>query len=144
MKKWLDKTWAKITAFILLIVFTALAIAGGAGIAYLVSEDVYLDGGEQLQRDLYWRLCDEELLQAEYDLWVMTGGAVISDRIAMMDATVDNSAPLDLTSPELADSFRRNYDGSACSLTLRRADGTVLMQNYEPDEKALCLLEDAL
>lgn len=144
MKKWLDKTWAKITAFILLIVFTVLAIAGGAGIAYLVSEDVYLDGGEQLQRDLYWRLCDEELLQAEYDLWVMTGGTIISDRVAMMDATVDNSAPLDLTSPELADSFRRNYDGSACSLTLRRADGTVLMQNYEPDEKALCLLEDAL
>ena len=144
MKKWLDKTWAKITAFILLIVFTVLAIAGGAGIAYLVSEDVYLDGGEQLQRDLYWRLCDEELLQAEYDLWVVTGGTIISDRVAMMDATVDNSAPLDLTSPELADSFRRNYGDSACSLTLRRADGTVLMQNYEPDEKALCLLEDAL
>ncbi len=144
MKKRLDKTWAKITAFILLIVFTALSIAGGAGIFYLLESDVYLDGGAQLQRDLYCRVCNEELLQAEYDLWHMTGGAIISDRVAMMDAAVENSAPLDLTSPELADSFRRNYDGSDCSLTLRRADGTVLMQNYEPDEKALCLLEDAL
>ena len=144
MKKWLDKTWAKATAFILLIVFTALALAGGAGIFYLLESDVYLDGGEQLQQELYCRVCDEELLQAEYDLWAMTGGAILSDRVAEWGETVENSAPLDLTSPELADTFRRNYGGAACSLTLRRADGTVLLQNREPDEKALCISVDAL
>ncbi|MBR4636679.1 MAG: HAMP domain-containing histidine kinase [Clostridia bacterium] len=53
MKKLLDKTWAKVTAFCLLVVFTALTVAGGAGIALLVSENVYRDGGYSVYEYLY-------------------------------------------------------------------------------------------
>ena len=45
MKKWLDKTWAKVVAFCLLLVFTVLAAAGGGAIAWLISDDAYVDGG---------------------------------------------------------------------------------------------------
>lgn len=53
MKKCIDKTWAKITAFCLLVIFTALTVAGGAGIAWLVSENVYRDGGYSVNEYLY-------------------------------------------------------------------------------------------
>jgi len=145
MKKWLDKTWAKITAFVLLIVFTVLTVAGGLGIFFLAENGVYLDGGEQLQQYSYHHACYERIWQAENDLWQMTGGTVFSDRLAMMDSPMPaGSLPLDLTSPEAADSFRRTYEDSVCSLTLRDADGTVLLQNYAPDENSLYVLEDTL
>ena len=53
MKKWLDKTWAKVLFFCLMIVFTVLTIAGGAGIVYLLDYNVYQDGGSQLYRHIY-------------------------------------------------------------------------------------------
>ncbi|MBQ4382922.1 MAG: HAMP domain-containing histidine kinase [Firmicutes bacterium] len=53
MRKWLDKTWAKVLFFCLMIVFTVLTIAGGAGIFYLLDYNVYQDGGSQLYRHIY-------------------------------------------------------------------------------------------
>ena len=41
MKLFLNKTWAKVTAFLLFFVFLALSVAGGLGIAYLASNDYY-------------------------------------------------------------------------------------------------------
>ncbi|MBQ6239465.1 MAG: HAMP domain-containing histidine kinase [Firmicutes bacterium] len=53
MKRWLDKTWAKVLFFCLMIVFTVLTIAGGAGIVYLLDYNAYQDGGTQLYRHIY-------------------------------------------------------------------------------------------
>lgn len=42
MKRFLDKTWAKVVAYFLFFVFTVLSIAGAVGIYYLTANDVYL------------------------------------------------------------------------------------------------------
>lgn len=57
MKRFLDKTWAKITAFFLAILFALICGAAGAGIVYLAQNGVYLDGGKQMQEVLYYDLC---------------------------------------------------------------------------------------
>ena len=64
MKRFLDKTWAKITAFFLFILFAAICTAGTAGIVYLVDEQVYLDDGKQMQDNLNENLCTPYLWQA--------------------------------------------------------------------------------
>ena len=46
MKRFLDKTWTKVAAFILFFVFLGLSIAGGVGIYFLAANDVYLAGSE--------------------------------------------------------------------------------------------------
>ena len=57
MKHFLDKTWAKITAFFLAILFALICGAACAGIVYLAKSGVYLDGGKQMQEALYYDLC---------------------------------------------------------------------------------------
>ena len=57
MKRFLDKTWAKITAFFLAILFALLCAAASTGIVYLAKLGVYLDGGKQLQESLNYDLC---------------------------------------------------------------------------------------
>lgn len=42
MKRFLDKTWTKVAAFILFFVFLGLSIAGSVGIYFLAANDVYL------------------------------------------------------------------------------------------------------
>ena len=46
MKKWLNKPWAKVTFFSLLMIFSALLFLVAVGIGFLISENVYLDGGK--------------------------------------------------------------------------------------------------
>lgn len=41
MKRFLNKTWIKVTAFLLFFVFLALSVAGVLGVAYLASNDYY-------------------------------------------------------------------------------------------------------
>lgn len=53
MKRFLDKTWAKVAAFILFFVFLGLSIAGGVGIYFLAANDVYLAGSEASRQILY-------------------------------------------------------------------------------------------
>ena len=53
MKRFLDKTWAKVAAFILFFVFLGLSIAGSVGIYFLAANDVYLAGSEASRQILY-------------------------------------------------------------------------------------------
>lgn len=53
MKRFLDKTWAKVAAFILFFVFLGLSVAGGVGIYFLAANDVYLAGSEASRQILY-------------------------------------------------------------------------------------------
>lgn len=64
MKRFLDKTWAKITAFFLFILFAAICAAATAGIVYLVDEQVYLDDGKRMQDSLNDSLCIPYLWEA--------------------------------------------------------------------------------
>ena len=57
MKRFLDKTWAKITAFFLAILFALICGAACTGVVYLAKDGVYLDGGKQMQEVLYYDLC---------------------------------------------------------------------------------------
>ena len=53
MKRFLDKTWTKVAAFILFFVFLGLSVAGGVGIYFLAANDVYLAGSEASRQILY-------------------------------------------------------------------------------------------
>lgn len=53
MKRFLDKTWTKVVAFILFFVFLGLSVAGGVGIYFLAANDVYLAGSEASRQILY-------------------------------------------------------------------------------------------
>lgn len=118
MKQWIDKTWAKVTAFCLLLVFTVLAIAGGAGITYLVAENAYLDGGEQLSAQMYEGLCRREMGDAYLYL--------------------ENAQPAFTVPPteEYAAMFARDFQSSPCSVQVRKGD-TVLLSNCDPPESTL-------
>lgn len=63
MKRTLDKTWLKVTAFLLFFVFAAFAAAGILGTVYLASNDIYLQGDaasrEVLYRSQAYRISDE-------------------------------------------------------------------------------------
>ena len=64
MKRFLDKTWAKLTAFFLTLVFSTMTILGGVGIGILVSSDVFLDGGAHLRQSLYESQCMDDIYDA--------------------------------------------------------------------------------
>ena len=53
MKRFLDKTWTKVAAFILFFVFLGLSVAGGVGIYLLAAKDVYLAGRGASRQSLY-------------------------------------------------------------------------------------------
>ncbi len=111
MKKWLDKTWAKATAFCLLIAFTVLLTAGIVGIVFLVTEDVYLDGGKRLQEDRYQNYIYREISSVCYYL---------SDNL---------TEGRDLNDPALAEDFAQMFANSSCELTV--VDKTGKLNNYE-------------
>ena len=65
MKKWVNRTWAKAAAFALTLVFAALTALGALGIAVLVSQGVFLDGGDALSAALYDEQCHSAISQAD-------------------------------------------------------------------------------
>ena len=145
MKRWIDKTWAKVTAFCLMVLFAVLTAAGAVGLTWLVEEDVYLDGGATLRRDLYFHECYDELRRAESWLWGATGGAVFASYQTEWDAA-DRPAPaLDEDSLALAEAFRSAFESSSCRLTLEDAEGRLLLENGgEEAAEPLCSESDDL
>ena len=133
MKKWIDKTWAKVTAFCLLVVFTALSAAGGLGIAWLISEDAYADGGESLQEKLYGNICANELYEAAYCLWDISGQELVCRYSS------DWQYPhAEITTPQDAwpRLFEDRFGDSACSLCLYDMEGNVVLVNYSPPNES--------
>ena len=58
MKRFLDKTWAKVAAYFLFFIFTALAVANTAGVVYFFSHEIYLQGETAAREALYYSQAD--------------------------------------------------------------------------------------
>lgn len=58
MKRFLDKTWAKVAAYFLFFIFTALAVANTAGVVYFFSHEIYLQGEAAAREALYYSQAD--------------------------------------------------------------------------------------
>lgn len=58
MKRFLDKTWAKVVAYFLFFIFTALAVANTAGVVYFFSHEIYLQGETAAREALYYSQAD--------------------------------------------------------------------------------------
>ena len=58
MKRFLDKTWAKVVAYFLFFIFTALAVANTAGVVYFFSHEIYLQGEAAAREALYYSQAD--------------------------------------------------------------------------------------
>ena len=127
MKKWIDKTWAKVTAFCLLVVFTALSAAGGLGIAWLISEDAYADGGEALRKNIYADVCSPELGQAAFFLWLRSGGELVC---RYSYGWAEEGSPAAIPAADLAGQFTREFVDRECSLCLYDMKGNLAMSNH--------------
>lgn len=79
MKRFLDKTWAKVAAFILFFVFLVLSIAGGVGIYFLAANDVYLAGSEASRQILYDGQASDVMTTVINGLYECSDGEALRD-----------------------------------------------------------------
>ena len=99
MKRLLDKTWAKLAAFFLTLLFIALTALGGIGIGILASYNVFLDGGAYLRQTMYESQCNSAIHNAYYYLYgTMANAGLLADDTPDTDAS-DTSAA-DITEEE--------------------------------------------
>lgn len=99
MKRLLDKTWAKLMAFFLTLLFIALTALGGIGIGILASYNVFLDGGAYLRQTMYESQCNSAIHNAYYYLYgTMANAGLLADDTPDTDAS-DTSAA-DITEEE--------------------------------------------
>ena len=87
MKRFLDKTWTKVAAFILFFVFLGLSVAGGVGIYFLAANDVYLAGSEASRQILYDGQANDVMTT------VIDGLYNCSDKEALRDWLLDRCPP---------------------------------------------------
>ena len=99
MKRLLDKTWAKLMAFFLTLVFIALTALGGIGIGILASYNVFLDGGAYLRQTMYESQCNSAIHNAYYYLYgTMANAGLLADDTPDTDASDTSTA--DITEEE--------------------------------------------
>lgn len=141
MKGFLDKTWAKATAFVLTLVFGVLTVLGGVGVGILISYDVFLDGGDLLRQTMYEGSCVSSIYTADSFL----RGTLVNAGVLVSDGTYDYSTAEsgDVTEEEraqvisdlprvFAEEFSR--EAAACHLTVTvRGNGEVVgtFENFE-------------
>lgn len=141
MKGFLDKTWAKATAFVLTLVFGVLTVLGGVGVGILISYDVFLDGGDLLRQTMYKGSCVSSIYTADSFL----RGTLVNAGVLVSDGTYDYSTAEsgDVTEEEraqvisdlprvFAEEFSR--EAAACHLTVTvRGNGEVVgtFENFE-------------
>lgn len=91
MKRLLDKTWAKLTAFFLTLLFGTMTVLGGLGVGILVSCDVFLDGGAYMRETMYESQCSSAIHNAYYYLrGTMANAGLLADDTPSTDTS---SAP---------------------------------------------------
>ena len=99
MKRLLDKTWAKLAAFFLTLLFIALTALGGIGIGILASYNVFLDGGAYLRQTMYESQCNSAIHNAYYYLYgTMANAGLLADDTPDTDASDTSTA--DITEEE--------------------------------------------
>ena len=99
MKRLLNKTWAKLTAFFLTLLFGTMAVLGGLGIGILASCNVFLDGGAYLRQTMYESQCSSAIHNAYYYLYgTMANAGLLADDTPDTDASDTSTA--DITEEE--------------------------------------------
>ena len=144
MKKWVNRTWAKAAAFALTLVLGGLTVLGGAGIAVLVSYDVFLDDGAHLRQTLYQEQCYDSLSMANDYLCTQLDSVGLLDRSYYFVNTDASATAADYNAeaaqqllselPRLfADAFSREL--SSCQLVVSDPDtGETYLANFDLTE----------
>lgn len=141
MKGFLDKTWAKATAFVLTLVFGVLTVLGGLGVAALISYDVFLDDGAFARQSLYENRCYSAVDHADSFLrGNLANAGLLSDADGYDYSNIENSptaVPGEESIPsflkELSQDFSNEFtlDGFGCHLTVASDDtGEVYLENF--------------
>ena len=141
MKRFLDKTWAKATAFVLTLVFGVLTVLGGVGVAALISYDVFLDDGAFARQSLYENRCYSAVDHADSFLrGNLANAGLLSDAGGYGYSNIENSptaVPGEESIPsflkELSQDFSNEFtlDGFGCHLTVASDDtGEVYLENF--------------
>ena len=92
MKRLLNKTWAKLTAFFLTLLFGTMAVLGGLGIGILASCNVFLDGGAYMRETMYESQCSSAIHNAYYYLrGTMANAGLLADDTPSTDTSSDTT-----------------------------------------------------
>ncbi len=116
MKKWIDRAWAKVTAYCLLVVLTAVLVLGGAAIVWLVTWNAYLDGGAEAEQSIYEQPCTN----------------MAQTVISYLESVPAENGEMDITDPAFAEMFARVFEDASCAVSVVDGEGTELLRNYHP------------
>ena len=137
MKRWVNRTWAKAAAFALTLVFAALTALGGIGIAVLVSQGVFLDGGDALAAALYDEQCHSAISQADTFLrGVLTDAGLLNENYDAAGQPDEGTYYEDYygdMAPAIPDLFAQNFprESFPCRLAVIDAEsGEVIFDNF--------------
>ena len=140
MKRILDKTWAKLTAYFLTLVFGVMTVLGGLGVGILVSYDVFLDGGAYMRQTMYETQCSSAIQSSYiYLCGVMANAGLLADDTPDTDTSSDTTTA-DITDEEqqraLEDmprvfSERYSREDTDCHLAIINKDtGEIIFENF--------------
>lgn len=140
MKRLLNKTWAKLTAFFLTLLFGTMAVLGGLGIGILASCNVFLDGGAYMRETMYESQCSSAIHNAYYYLrGTLANAGLLADDTP--DADTSDTTAADITDEEqqqalddlpraFSESFSR--EDTSCHLAIvGKNTGEITFENFE-------------
>ncbi len=142
MKRFLDKTWAKLTAFFLTIIFAAMTVLAGLGVGFLVNYNVFLDGGTYLREELYESQCSGAINSAYYYLrGLMASAGALADDTPGADTSDNSTTPsADITAgglqqviDDLPGAFAGRFtrEDTSCHLAVANKDtGEITFENF--------------
>ncbi len=142
MKRFLDKTWAKLTAFFLTIIFAAMTVLAGVGVGFLINYNVFLDGGTYLREELYESQCSGAISSAYYYLrGLMVKAGALADDTPGADTSDNSTIPsADITAgglqqviDDLPGAFAGRFtrEDTSCHLAVANKDtGEITFENF--------------
>ena len=142
MKRFLDKTWAKLAAFFLTIIFAAMTVLAGLGVGFLINYNVFLDGGTYLREELYESQCSGAINSAYYYLrGLMASAGALADDTPGADTSDNSTTPgADITAGELQQAIddlsgafagRFSRENTSCHLAVADKDtGEITFENF--------------
>ena len=140
MKRLLNKTWAKLTAFFLTLLFGTMAVLGGLGIGILASCNVFLDGGAYMRETMYESQCSSAIHNAYYYLrGTLANAGLLADDTP--DADTSDTTAADITDEEqqqalddLPRAFSEDFsrEDTSCHLAIvDKNTGAITFENFE-------------
>lgn len=140
MKRLLDKTWAKLTAFFLTLLFGTMTVLAGIGVGILVSYDVFLDGGAYMRETMYESQCSSAIHNAYYYLrGTLANAGLLADDTP--DADTSDTTAADITDEEqqqalddLPRAFSEDFsrEDTSCHLAIvDKNTGAITFENFE-------------